>query len=169
MSWYDPTTWDWSKIDPTTTEGLANLAAPLTGGLSSLAYYGIEALSSPKSGDPPGLPSIPILADEAVIRAQYLRKQKLAAMKGRASTFLTGPRGVGLGMPGSDVAMAFLRASLEDPAPGDYTSGPGTRQGWPGAEVRNPVPAAPPDGTGSHGENTRGREAPSRPDGGAGR
>lgn len=57
----------------------------------------------------------PTLADEFVLLRQYQRKQQLASMRGRASTFLTGPRGIGAGLPTSEIAMALLRAQIAEP------------------------------------------------------
>lgn len=59
--------------------------------------------------------TIPDITDEAVLRKQYERKRRLAALQGRGSTFLTGPRG--LGGPSSEIATAFLRAALQPPEP----------------------------------------------------
>jgi hypothetical protein len=66
---------------------------------------------------------VPTITDEAVLVRQLERKQRLASLRGRASTFLTGPRGIGAGLPTSDIALAFLRAGLEEPGPYPTTSG----------------------------------------------
>lgn len=60
-------------------------------------------------------PTVPDITDEVVLRKQYERKRRLAALQGRTGTFLTGPRG--LGGPSSEIASAFLRAALEPPQP----------------------------------------------------
>ena len=60
-----------------------------------------------------GFPPAPTLTDEVVIAAELRRKRQLAAMAGRASTFLSGPRG--LGGPSSELAETFLRARAEAP------------------------------------------------------
>ncbi len=73
--------------------------------------------------------AIPDITDEVVIRAQFERKRRLAAMQGRGATFLTGPRG--LGGPSSEIANAFLRAALQPPAPWPATFGPHTTRPAP--------------------------------------
>lgn len=63
--------------------------------------------ASPDTTPPP-----PDITDEAIIRKQLETKQRLSAMQGRAGTFLTGP--IGLGGPSSEMALAFLRAKLDE-------------------------------------------------------
>lgn len=58
----------------------------------------------------PQLPPSPTMADEAVILADLARKRRLAAMAGRGSTFVTGPRG--LEGPSGEIARAFLLARM---------------------------------------------------------
>lgn len=75
---------------------------------------GVRGLAS-RAGLPVGpLPPSPTLTDELVIQRQLQRKQQLASLRGRSSTFLTGPRGVGLGLPTSEMATAFLMARIDD-------------------------------------------------------
>jgi len=61
--------------------------------------------------------AIPSITDSVILARQFERKQQLAALKGRMSTFLTGPRGIGAGLPTSDMASAFLQASIREPQP----------------------------------------------------
>lgn len=57
-------------------------------------------------------PPPPDLTDELIIRKQLETKQRLSAMQGRSGTFLTGP--AGLGGPSGEMALAFLRAKLDE-------------------------------------------------------
>lgn len=82
---------------------------------------------------PGGLPDI---TDERVLLRQYARKRQLAGMRGRTSTFLTGPRGLGAGLPTSDMAQAFLLADI-----GEEPGGPGG-----GVAGVHPTSPAPPPG-----------------------
>ncbi len=97
---------------------MANLSDPRT-------WFGgggtITSIERPGTVTPPTLAAPPNLADEFLLGRMYARKQQLASLRGRASTFLTGPRGIGAGLPTSDIALAFLRAGLEEP-PAPYTT-----------------------------------------------
>jgi hypothetical protein len=129
VSWYDPSTWvDWSAIDPTTKRGRQNIfGGVMTGGIglgTALAGYGLaDLLKQPGVSPALPLPGQPTLTDEMTLLRQFQRKQQLASMRGRASTFLTGPRGIGRGLPSSDIATAFALAALNDPEY-ETTTGP---------------------------------------------
>ena len=92
----------------------------------------------------------PSLSDEVVLQRQLERKQRLASLRGRASTFLTGPRGVGLGLPTSDIAMAFLRSAIDaEPQYGltsDTTQGREANAGDKWGNGSGPVPPRQPYG-----------------------
>jgi hypothetical protein len=115
---------DLSDLDPFSSEFLGGYGkyTPFTGyGATQPGGFDLGNLFPGLGGGAPaetaaamGLPGLPTLTDEVVLRRQLERKQKLAAMRGRASTFLTGPRGVGLGLPSSDIASAFLKAKLAE-------------------------------------------------------
>ncbi len=94
MSWYDPTTQRW-RDDPS-GNSVFSLAKSI---------WEMQRKS--------GLPPTPDITDTAVIMAQLEKKRQLAALRGRASTFLTGPRGVGPGLPTSEIAQSFLQSAIE--------------------------------------------------------
>lgn len=88
-----------------------------------------------------GLPSppagLPTLTDEVVIKRQLERKQRLATMQGRGSTFLTGPAGI-YGPP-SEIARAFLLAKMQQQP--DFGVAPGLTR--PTGLTQPPPPPRP--------------------------
>lgn len=111
---------DWEDLDPTSDEflgGAGQVAFPVFAVANRAVDYARDLFGGrdrPGDANPQGLPGLPQLTDEITLLRGLQRKQQLAAMKGRASTFLTGPRGTGLGLPSSDIAQAFIRAALDD-------------------------------------------------------
>lgn len=94
---------------------------------------------------------LPDITDERVLLTQYARKRQLAAMRGRTSTFLTGPRGIGPGLPTSDMARAFLLADIEGPGqpPAVGTEARSRTSLAPPGAAGGPAGSAPPAGKGS--------------------
>lgn len=150
MAWYDPTTWNWSSVDPSTKAGRQNLAGgALIAGPMGAPFAGmfLGRGMDPGTAFGLGLPAQPTLSDELVLMRSFERKQRLRAMQGRSAAFLTGPRGVGAGLPSSEIAMAFLRAGLDEASPWPTTTGsvivPGAKPAP--APDRNASPVSIPD------------------------